>query len=94
MIHLKKHPKKLFFVVLLSGVVFSVFASPVFGSISGAIYTSVEDGGRVNANIYENKEDVYQFKLEKNPLAREFEISIRGIFFKNDSRSLRKEMPM
>ena len=65
MIHVKKHPKNLFFVVLLSGVVFSVFASPVFGSISGAIYTSVEDGGRVNANIYENKEDGYQFKLEK-----------------------------
>jgi hypothetical protein len=58
MIQVKKQLKNILFVILI-GVVFTVFASPAFGRISGAIYTSVEDGGSVNANIYESKEDVY-----------------------------------
>ena len=41
--------------LILGGPIAASYAGP----LSGAIFTTLEDGTRVNANIYEQKEDVY-----------------------------------
>ncbi|MDF1542783.1 MAG: hypothetical protein P1P71_06660 [Anaerosomatales bacterium] len=50
--------------LLLAAVLVAIFAglaaTPAFaGPLPGAIFTTLQDGARVNANIYEAKEDVY-----------------------------------
>ncbi len=46
--------------LLLAASVLAVAASPSFaGPLPGAIFTTVADGSRVNANLYAAKEDVY-----------------------------------
>lgn len=52
------HPLRLAAATALAiGILFS--SSAQADAIHGAIYTSVQDGSTVNANLYENKQDVY-----------------------------------
>ena len=44
-------------VVLL--VIVTLISTPAFAMLSGAIFTTLADGSRVNANIYDKMEDVY-----------------------------------
>jgi hypothetical protein len=56
---LKSRNVKLGLCVILCCVVMSMLLSDALAKISGAIYTTFEDGSSVNANIYEAKKDVY-----------------------------------
>lgn len=55
--------KKISFVLILALIVVLIIpgAAPIMaaGGLSGAIFTTMVDGSRVNANIYEDKDDVY-----------------------------------
>ena len=41
-------------------IVLSIFSAPVFGKISGAIYTSVEDGGEVEIRLGHGESTQFQ----------------------------------
>ena len=51
--------RRLIWLVLLSVLHVSLGAQAAFASPKGAIFTTLVDGSRVNANIYEDKNDVY-----------------------------------
>lgn len=44
---------------VLTFVLVVLVATPAFANVSGAIFTTLPDGSRVNANIYPKKSDVY-----------------------------------
>ncbi len=44
---------------LLTVLILLFAAQPAYAAVSGAIFTTTADGSRVNANIYQAKEDVY-----------------------------------
>lgn len=51
--------RRLVWLVLLSALILALGAQTAFANVSGAIFTTMPDGSRVNANIYESKDHVY-----------------------------------
>lgn len=51
--------KKILFLLVALGLVLGMASQAVAGPLPGAIFTTLSDGSRVNANIYQAKEDVY-----------------------------------
>ncbi|MHB0938719.1 MAG: MSCRAMM family protein [Armatimonadota bacterium] len=45
--------------IVVSMALAGLWAGPALANVSGAIFTTTEDGSRVNANIYPNKDAVY-----------------------------------
>lgn len=71
MIYAKKYLKNFVFMAFVSGVVFSVFASPVFGNVTGAIFTTNSDCGGVDLNIYKNSSRMFISTVGQGSLAQQ-----------------------